>query len=136
MKEDDFDATFTAFCEAQDRFVSGDAAPMKALWSRGDDATVFGGFGGVERSWSELEPRLDWAASEFSDGQSTSELITTVIGTDMAYIVSIERTTARIAQAVEKAKLDLRVTQIFRREGAAWRLVHRHADTLVERHAP
>ena len=28
--------------------------------------------------------------------------------------------------------LDLRVTHVYRREGADWRLVHRHADPLVD----
>jgi ketosteroid isomerase-like protein len=34
------------------------------------------------------------------------------------------------------ALLELRVTQVFRREDGKWRLVHRHAGPLIEKHPP
>jgi ketosteroid isomerase-like protein len=34
------------------------------------------------------------------------------------------------------ARLELRVTMLFRREEGAWRLVSRHADEQVEKRSP
>ena len=59
-----------------------------------------------------------------------------VEGTDLAYTVSIEINRVRENGKSEETQLDLRVTQIFRREGDEWRLVHRHADPLVIKNAP
>jgi hypothetical protein len=50
--------------------------------------------------------------------------------------VEIERFRARVGGQVEISDLALRVTCIYRREGEAWKLVHRHADPRVERQAP
>jgi ketosteroid isomerase-like protein len=49
--------------------------------------------------------------------------------------VTIERYDARLKDG-STFKESLRITQLFRREVAGWRLVHRHADPLVERRKP
>src|SRR6516164_3103276 len=54
--------------EATATFVRGDASAFKALWSRGDDVTIMGAFGGYERGWAIVAQRLDWAASMYGDG--------------------------------------------------------------------
>jgi ketosteroid isomerase-like protein len=51
----------------------------------------------------------------------------------MAYSVEIERSQARVGNSGEVRPLALRVTTIFRLESGDWKLVHRHADPLVER---
>jgi ketosteroid isomerase-like protein len=42
-----------------------------------------------------------------------------------------QRATAHLSGRGEAVPMNLRVTELFRREGDAWKLVHRHADFLV-----
>jgi len=118
------------------KLLQGDAAPLRELYSHGAGITVLGGFGGLERGWTEVGPRLDWAAAQFAGGSYARETIAMVEGEDLAYTVSVERNRVREAGKAEEVQLDLRVTQIYRRENGQWRLVHRHADPLVAKKAP
>jgi ketosteroid isomerase-like protein len=116
--------------------LRGDAQPLKELYSHGEDVTVLGGFGGMEQGWSEVGPRLDWAAAQFTGGAYRRTTLSMVEGSDIAYTVSIEANRVREAGKSQDSVLDLRVTQIYRREGDRWRLVHRHADPLTVKRTP
>jgi hypothetical protein len=96
--------------------LQGDAEPLKQLYSHNDDVTVLGGFGGVERGWTEVGPRLDWAASQFAAGSYERTTLGIIEGADLAFTVSIETNRVRETGQSEETLLDLRVTQIFRRE--------------------
>jgi ketosteroid isomerase-like protein len=122
--------------QANREVVQGDATRLKEIYSHQDDITILGGFGGIERGWSQVEPRLDWAASQFSRGTFAEEEVSVVVGTELAYTVAIERNQVDVGQPPTPQTLELRVTQIFRREPAGWRLVHRHADPLVHQRSP
>ena len=50
---------------------------------------------------------------------------------DLGYVVQIERTQARLPGSEDMARIALRVTMILRREGAAWKVAHRHADPIT-----
>ena len=136
MSETSLEQTRTEACEANREFGRGNAARLKQIYSHREDITIFGAFGGMERGWGEVGPRLDWAASQFSEGTFEQEDLSVVVGTELAYAVTIERSRARIGNSAEERVLELRVTQIFRREAEGWRLVHRHADPLVQKRAP
>src|SRR5262249_48920686 len=47
------------------------------------------------------------------------------------YIVQLERSEVRLAGSEDMARISLRVTMIFRREGNTWKVVHRHADPIT-----
>jgi len=120
---------------AKKEFVRGNPQPFKDICSHATDVTIVGGWGGIEKRWSaQVEQRYDWASARFAtnDDQRQIQNISTVVTRDMAYTVSIERTKIRLAGAQEVRPMALRATSIFRREDGKWKLVHRHADPLVE----
>ena len=132
---DSFKKAIEHYHQAQKEFVRGNPQPFKALCSHADDVTIIGGWGGVEKGWSaQVEKRYDWAAARFAtdDDERRTENISTVVTAEMAYTVDIERTKIRLTGTQEVRPMALRVTSIFRQEDEQWKLVHRHADPLVE----
>jgi ketosteroid isomerase-like protein len=137
MPDQSWDAAMAQLLAAQRDFMNGDAGGLQRLYSHRDDVTVMGGFGGFERGWAEVGPRLAWAASHFHGGDYHQEDISATVGADQSCLVSVERWARRqSADGRPIPVMALRVTQTFRRENGAWRLVHRHADELVEKHEP
>jgi ketosteroid isomerase-like protein len=136
------DSSFQAFLPqwetAQRRFINGDPALWKERASHEADITIFGAFGGREKGWAEVGPRNDWASSHFKDAGSrqTIEYLSVATSGDLAVTVSIERQVAQLVEQSKPTARNLRVTQVFRRERGAWKLLHRHADPLVERVPP
>jgi ketosteroid isomerase-like protein len=118
---------------ALDAFMNRDTEPFKALFTRGDDATLANPFGGIARGWHEIPTRLDTAAANYSEGEVVSiETISSAAGDSLGYTVEIERLRAKIGARGAFDSVALRTTSVLRREGNEWRLVHRHADPLVE----
>ena len=75
MQNDLADAEWTAFIAkletAEEEFVQGRPAAFQALWSRADDVTLCGGFGGVECGWQNVTERLGWVSQKYSDSTRT-----------------------------------------------------------------
>jgi ketosteroid isomerase-like protein len=136
--ESGFRAFLRRWEEAQSRFLNGDPALWKQHSSQGEDATIFGAFGGYEKGWKKVGPRYDWAASQYrpSGAKKQVEYLNVAVGGDLAYTVSIERDEVKVGGQSRPGPRALRVTQVFRREGDAWKLLHRHADPLMEKKAP
>jgi ketosteroid isomerase-like protein len=55
---------------------------------------------------------------------------------DLAFTVAIERQKEARVGDEPPTQRALRATQIFRKEAGAWKLLHRHADPLIEKRAP
>ena len=129
MSGDLADAEWSVFIakleNAEEEFVRGRPAAFQALWSRADDVTLCGGFGGVERGWQNVMARLNWVSAKYSDGTRTREEISRIVGADFAYIVQMEVIRSRVAGQTELSTQELRATMVFRREPDGWRIVHR-----------
>ena len=126
------------FEEGTSRFINGDPTLWKENASRRDDATIMGAWGAWEKGWGEAGPRYDWAAARFgeSGAKVKVEYLSSGVSGGLAYTVAIERSEARLAGQDKPAQMALRVTHIFRKEGGVWKLVHRHADPLIDKTGP
>jgi ketosteroid isomerase-like protein len=118
--------------QALDELVTGDPEPKKRMFSHRDDVTLANPLGPPARGWDEVEKTLDRAVSQLRDGEPHRfERISEYATPDLAYIVEIERTRAKLGRSDEITAFALRATTIFRREGDAWRIAHRHADPIT-----
>jgi len=126
------------FEEGTSRFINGDPTLWKQNASQGDDATIVGGWGAYEKGWKEVGLRYDWAAARFreSGAKVKVEYLSSGVSGDLAYTVAIERSEVRLVDQDKPAPMALRVTHIFRKENGVWKLVHRHADPLIDKTAP
>ena len=134
--EDELEQAIQRVRAATAEFINGKPEAWKAICSHRADATLFGGWGGWERGWEQLGPRYDWAAARFAGGEVTFEEIARYPSPDLAQTVHIERMQSRLAGGKETVPIILRVTHGNRREEDGWKLIHRHADALVEIQTP
>ncbi len=49
----------------------------------------------------------------------------------LACRVGFQRTTTHLRSRPDPVPFNLRVTELFHREGESWKLIHRHADSLL-----
>jgi ketosteroid isomerase-like protein len=117
--------------------TNGNPEVYKALFSRRDDVTLANPFGPPVRGWSEVSATLDRAAANYRNGEIVGfENLSTVIAPELAYTVEVESYRARVGGAEELVPVSLRVTTVFRREGDAWKVAHRHADPITAPRPP
>jgi hypothetical protein len=128
---DDFVAWVkSALYEAEFALHNGDAAPRRALWSRNEPVSVLGAWRNAYGQ-HDVDDVFSFLEKSFSDCTSyTFELETCDVVGDMAYTAGLEHTSASVDG--RPRSYTLRATQVYRREGAEWKVAHRHADTVAE----
>jgi len=115
---------------ASQAFVNGDVDPLINISTQVLPATIFGPKGDcVEGATSVNAANANGAKQFQSGGNSLFEVLQQAASDDIAYWAGIQRSTVK-PQGKTAMPMDLRVTEIFRRENGAWKLVHRHADPL------
>jgi ketosteroid isomerase-like protein len=113
-------------------FVRGNPGPYEAMFSHADDVTLANPFGPPARGWQDVRAAMDRAATLYADGRIVGfENVATLVTSDLAYIVEIERIEAKVGGSGELASLALRTTTVLRPEDSGWKVVHRHADAIT-----
>jgi ketosteroid isomerase-like protein len=117
--------------EANAAVVHGDIDAYLALIEHAKDYTLMAPFGGATtRGFDASSEHRASMARFFKSGTLAQDVVATYNSGDLVVLVTIERVRAEVG-ALPEQDWSLRVTQVFRRDGAEWRLAHRHADPLV-----
>jgi ketosteroid isomerase-like protein len=92
-------------------------------------------FGGVSRGWPAVSQALDFASSNFRDGQRVRfEEVSRYSSADLVTLFEQEHWETKVGARNELAPFDLRVTTTFRLDNGEWKVVSRHADPLTTPH--
>lgn len=113
-------------------FMRGDMATwLREAGTIPADFTLMQPFGGPASHGFDASPaRLARMANYFAGGRTSLEIAHIYTAPDMVVLAMIERQRARVGGLPDQ-DWSLRVTQVYRRRGETWELVHRHADPLV-----
>jgi len=132
MSTFDFDEVVEQSHRALGEFVKGNPEPLKKLFSHREDATIANPFGPPMRGWEQAAATMERAASHYRDGEIAGfENVAKYVTPELAYIVELDHTKARVGGRQDVAPFALRVTTIFRPEDGTWKVVHRHADPIT-----
>jgi len=134
MKETtDFERFMQARTRAADAYVDGDATLLAAMTAQTSPATFFGPHGAFVTGAQDVRARYEKDSHNFAPGgKDDLEILQSGASGDLAYWVGFQRATANLRGKSEPVPMTLRVTEIFRRESGAWKLVHRHAEMISE----
>lgn len=125
--EDEVRATSKRFYEALTRMANGDGLLLGEVWSQDADVTAMHPIGGRHVGWAAVQQSFNQVADAASDGKvELTEQRIRVLG-DVAYEVGVEKGQFKLGG--HQAIIDIRVTNIYQRQGGAWKLVHHHTDT-------
>jgi ketosteroid isomerase-like protein len=117
--------------EAASAYICGDIHKYLSLIQHADDYTLMAPYGGeLTRGFDASPERLEATARFFLSGEAELEVVQSYESGDIAVLVVIERQHGEVGGLPDQ-DWSLRVTLVFRRDGAEWQLVHRHADPLV-----
>jgi uncharacterized protein (TIGR02246 family) len=117
---------------ALESMLKGDSTGYVALLSDRDDVTWGNPFGPFARGRESVEAALASAATRMrGGGASEFDHIATYMAENLAVVVQVEHGETKAGGADALSPAALRVTSVYRLEGDAWRLVHRHADPIT-----
>jgi ketosteroid isomerase-like protein len=116
--------------EATAAWMRGDMERYLELTRHARGFTLMKPFGGPPARYEERAESVREAAGYFAGGEAELELVETHAWGDTVVLVMIERQHGEVGGMPDQ-DWSLRVTQVYRREGPDWCVVHRHADLLV-----
>jgi ketosteroid isomerase-like protein len=108
------------------RMANGDAGPLADIWSHNEDVTTMHPIGGREVGWDQVRGSWEQVAKLAASGQVKLVDQMIRVSGDLACELGVEQ--GKITIAGQEASIDHRVTNIYRREGGTWKIVHHHTD--------
>jgi ketosteroid isomerase-like protein len=130
----DFETFLKRRADIARAYVNGDASLLDQIVARSGAASFFPPTGGSEKGAEAVAARYDTDVKAFRPGGETSfEILQSAASSDVAYWTGFQSAKVKMQGQDVPVAMKLRVTELFRRVGGEWQLVHRHADPLAEK---
>jgi ketosteroid isomerase-like protein len=124
--EDEVRNASKQFYAALNKMTNGNSQSLSDIWSHSPEVTTMHPIGGRQVGWKDVWATWDQTAQVATEGQvRLKDQFIHVVG-DMAYEIGVEDAGFRIAG--QKVTDQVRVTNIYQKEGGTWKIVHHHTD--------
>src|SRR5262249_2261154 len=110
------------FYTALNVMFTGELGPMKDVWSHASDVTYMGPTGGFQVGWPQVLENWQAQAAMKLGGKVEAFDLKVTVGRDIAVTANMERGENTNAKG-EPQKVSIRATNVFRKEGGAWKMI-------------
>lgn len=115
--------------EVSNAYIQGDAAPLLEMSVDSDPATFFPPSGERVVGVRKVNAANEKGAANFGQGSTGKfEVFQSGSSGDLGFWTGIQHADMVMKGKKDRVKMQLRVTEVFRRVNGAWKLAHRHAD--------
>ncbi|WP_421723173.1 YybH family protein [Bauldia sp.] len=123
---DDVRQASDTFYSALSQLLNGNATPMAGAWADDEEATAQHPIGGRDVGTPAVLESFGRVGAIAEGGNVGIEDQKVHVGSDMAIETGVEKGT--VTMAGHTAAIDQRVTNVYRKEGDQWKLLHHHTD--------
>ena len=117
------------FYSALNVMFTGDAGPMKAVWSHADDVIYMGPGGEMKQGWPAVLPEWEAQAAAKLGGEVRAADLHVTVGQDLAVANCWEKG-QNVGAGGNVEVVSIRATNVFRKEGGSWKMIGHHTDLL------
>jgi hypothetical protein len=111
--------------------LNGDPKRYEALFADRENITLGNPFGPFASGRAAVVKTLAGAAAKYREGSASVDLVAKYADDKLACIVEVENDRAKVGASDAFAEFHVRVTSLYEKIDANWRLVHRHADPIT-----
>lgn len=116
------------FYTALNRMANGEKNTMNDAWSHKSSVTAMHPIGGREIGWEKVNESFNQVAQIASQGTILLKDQSIQVSGNMSFEIGIEQL-QKVIIAGEELNGEVRVTNIYQKEGETWKMIHHHSDT-------
>lgn len=132
--EDEVRQASDSFYAALNQLLKGNPSSMSEVWSHGGDVSTMHPIGGREIGWDQVWQTWQQTSQMLSQVNlsevTVPDLAVFPVGSDGAYTVGTEQISGTVGG--QEVSGGARATNVYRREGGEWKIVHHHGDVLPQ----